>query len=190
MVVGLLGILKAGAAYVPLDPSYPAERLAYMISDAKPCWCSPRGRRQALPVVAAAPEAAGRGDDAGIATGVPLIDLEADAHYGPLSPTVILIFRRPASRQATQPMSSTRQAPPAAQGGHGRASNVQRLFSATDNWFRFGPDDVWTLFHSLAFDFSVWEIWGALLYGGRLVVVPQLVSRSPTSSIGCCAGRG
>src|SRR6185436_6399835 len=43
----------------------------------------------------------------------------------------------------------------------------------------FGPDDVWTLFHSYAFDFSVWELWGALLYGGRLVVVPYWVSRSP-----------
>ena len=40
-------------------------------------------------------------------------------------------------------------------------------------------DDVWTLFHSSAFDFSVWEMWGALLYGGRLVVVPYRVSRSP-----------
>src|SRR6202008_3129934 len=57
--------------------------------------------------------------------------------------------------------------------------NVLRLFSSTDAWFGFGPDDVWTLFHSAAFDFSVWEIWGALLYGGRLVVVPYLVSRAP-----------
>jgi amino acid adenylation domain-containing protein len=57
--------------------------------------------------------------------------------------------------------------------------NVARLFAATDPWFGFGPGDVWTLFHSFAFDFSVWEIWGALLYGGRLVVVPYLVSRTP-----------
>ena len=57
--------------------------------------------------------------------------------------------------------------------------NVTRLFDATDGWFGFGADDVWTLFHSYAFDFSVWELWGALLYGGRLVVVPYWVSRSP-----------
>ncbi|RTQ81562.1 condensation domain-containing protein, partial [Stenotrophomonas maltophilia] len=56
---------------------------------------------------------------------------------------------------------------------------VARLFAATDAQFQFGPEDVWTLFHSFAFDFSVWEIWGALLYGGRLVVVPAAVSRSP-----------
>ena len=54
-----------------------------------------------------------------------------------------------------------------------------RLLSATDSWYQFSERDVWTFFHSHAFDFSVWEIWGALLFGGRLVVVPYLVSRSP-----------
>ncbi len=57
--------------------------------------------------------------------------------------------------------------------------NVTRLFSATQPWYQFNERDVWTLFHSCAFDFSVWEIWGALLFGGRLVVVPYLTSRSP-----------
>ena len=57
--------------------------------------------------------------------------------------------------------------------------NVTRLFAATEKWFSFGAEDVWTLFHSYAFDFSVWEIWGALLYGGRLVVVPKAITRSP-----------
>ena len=58
-------------------------------------------------------------------------------------------------------------------------ANVARLLSATQGWFDFGPDDVWTLFHSAAFDFSVWEIWGALAFGGRLVIVPTPVTRSP-----------
>ncbi|SMX56129.1 Putative non-ribosomal peptide synthetase [Bradyrhizobium sp. ORS 285] len=58
-------------------------------------------------------------------------------------------------------------------------ASVVRLFSATDAWFGFGAQDVWTLFHSLAFDFSVWELWGPLLRGGRLVVVPYWISRSP-----------
>ena len=57
--------------------------------------------------------------------------------------------------------------------------NVTRLFQATHSWFHFDENDVWTLFHSYAFDFSVWEIWGSLLYGGRLVVVPYWSSRSP-----------
>jgi len=58
-------------------------------------------------------------------------------------------------------------------------AHVSRLLAATEGWFRFGPNDVWTLFHSVAFDFSVWEIWGALTLGGRLVMVPTEVTRSP-----------
>src|SRR5205823_2413743 len=57
--------------------------------------------------------------------------------------------------------------------------NVMRLFAATDSWYRFNSSDIWTMFHSYAFDFSVWEIWGALLYGGRLIVVPKDTARSP-----------
>lgn len=57
--------------------------------------------------------------------------------------------------------------------------NVIRLFKSTDCWYQFDEKDTWTLFHSYAFDFSVWEIWGALLYGGKLVVVPYWISRSP-----------
>ncbi|OLS62232.1 non-ribosomal peptide synthetase [Pseudomonas putida] len=57
--------------------------------------------------------------------------------------------------------------------------NVLRLFQATEDWFGFDDKDVWTLFHSYAFDFSVWEIFGALMHGGRLVVVPREVTRSP-----------
>jgi amino acid adenylation domain-containing protein len=58
-------------------------------------------------------------------------------------------------------------------------ANVSRLLAATEPWFGFAPDDVWTLFHSAAFDFSVWEIWGALAFGGRLVIVPADTARSP-----------
>jgi amino acid adenylation domain-containing protein len=68
--------------------------------------------------------------------------------------------------------------------------NVARLFAATDAWFGFGERDVWTLFHSFAFDFSVWEIWGALLHGGRLVVVPKEVARSPGDFYRLVCGEG
>lgn len=57
--------------------------------------------------------------------------------------------------------------------------NVARLMRTTESWFEFNAQDVWTMFHSYAFDFSVWELWGALLYGGRLEVIPYWVSRSP-----------
>ena len=58
-------------------------------------------------------------------------------------------------------------------------AQVVRLFDTTAGWFGFGAEDVWSLFHSIGFDFSVWELWGALLYGGRLVIVPALIARSP-----------
>ena len=61
--------------------------------------------------------------------------------------------------------------------------NVTRLLEATGERFGFTSEDVWTMFHSPAFDFSVWEIWGALLNGGRLVVVPYWVSRSPEAMV-------
>src|SRR5258708_12163254 len=57
--------------------------------------------------------------------------------------------------------------------------NVTRLLDATREWFHFSAKDVWTFFHSYAFDFSVWEIWGALLHGGRLVIALKMVTRSP-----------
>src|SRR5262249_33538316 len=68
--------------------------------------------------------------------------------------------------------------------------NVVRLFSATEHLFRFDAHDVWTLFHSFAFDFSVWEIWGALLNGGRLLVVPYSISRSPEEFLNLIAREG
>jgi amino acid adenylation domain-containing protein len=55
-----------------------------------------------------------------------------------------------------------------------------RLLEQTAPWYGFDADDVWPLFHSYAFDVSVWELWGSLLYGGRLVIVPYLASRSPS----------
>ena len=70
-------------------------------------------------------------------------------------------------------------------------ANVARLFAATRGWFGFDERDVWTLFHSFAFDFSVWEIWGALLHGGQLVVVPLATARSPREFYALlCEARG
>ncbi|MCM3926415.1 amino acid adenylation domain-containing protein, partial [Frankia sp. AiPs1] len=68
--------------------------------------------------------------------------------------------------------------------------SVVALFTAARSLFTFGPDDVWTLFHSFSFDFSVWETWGPLLHGGRLVVVPQDVSRSPADFLDLLARHG
>ena len=57
--------------------------------------------------------------------------------------------------------------------------NITQLLDSLDAGLQLAAGQVWTQCHSYAFDFSVWEIWGALLHGGRLVVVPESVARSP-----------
>ncbi len=143
LVVAILGVLKAGAAYVPLDPASPRERQAFVVEDAD------------IHIVVGSEEIAA-------VEGLPAGDLEP---LGDASSLAYVIYT-----------SGSTGRPKGALITHG---NVTRLFDATEGWFGFDERDVWTLFHSYAFDFSVWEIWGALLYGGRLVVVPWEVSRSP-----------
>jgi amino acid adenylation domain-containing protein len=159
LVVGILGILKAGGAYVPLDPGSPRERLAYMIEDA--------GIQVVVTKehIAVLPDTVGRillDAHRDLLETLPDGDLEPQADGASLAYVIYT--------------SGSTGRPKGALITHG---NVARLFDSTEEWFGFGERDVWTLFHSYAFDFSVWEIWGALLYGGRLVIVPWDVSRSP-----------
>ncbi|MGV4982340.1 amino acid adenylation domain-containing protein [Streptomyces sp. NRAIS4] len=166
LVVALLGVVKSGAAYLPLDPDYPAERLAYMLDDARPF------------VTVTAP-----GTD--IAAGDVLTpDAWSDPALPATDPDVPLDPAHPAYVIYT---SGSTGRPKGVVVPHG---NVVRLFSAAQRHFHFGPDDVWTLFHSYAFDFSVWELWGPLLHGGRLVVVPYTVSRSPAAFLDLIARHG
>ena len=162
MIVGLLGILKAGGAYVPLDPSYPQERLAMMLHDA------------AAPVL--------------------VTERRLGGHLPPTAGHVVCLDEPlPAFESVEVGAQPAPQAEPEnlayvifTSGSTGRPKgvlvthrNVVRLMQATHPWFHFDERDVWTMFHSVTFDFSVWEIYGALLYGGRLIIVPYLVSRSP-----------
>ncbi|HEU4884627.1 MAG TPA: amino acid adenylation domain-containing protein, partial [Longimicrobium sp.] len=157
-VVGILGILKAGAAYLPLDPAYPDDRLAYMLEDS------------GAQVVVTSGDAAGR-----VPPGVETLGLDEDeAQFDSVDFAPVEVS--PEAPAYVIYTSGSTGRPKGVQVTH---ANVVRLMTATDPWFGFGADDVWTLFHSYAFDFSVWEIWGALLYGGRLVVVPFEVSRDP-----------
>ncbi|MFE2187806.1 amino acid adenylation domain-containing protein, partial [Streptomyces sp. NPDC059455] len=162
LVVGVLAVLKAGAVYVPVDPGYPADRVAYVWEDAGP----------SLVVTVA-------GAGVGVPAGVPLVVLDdagVTAELAALDGSDVGV-RVPSEAAAYIIYTSgSTGRPKGVVVSHG---NVVRLFDETDQWFGFGPDDVWTLFHSFAFDFSVWELWGALLRGGRLVVVPFEVSRSP-----------
>ncbi|HEX3552498.1 MAG TPA: amino acid adenylation domain-containing protein, partial [Thermoanaerobaculia bacterium] len=163
MAVAILGVLKAGAAYVPLDPAYPQERLAFLVADSRP------------PVVLTQESLAALLPQPGAGTRVIFLDRDAEriAREHVSKPRIPVSAEYPAYVIYTS--GSTGQP----KGVVVRHGNATRLFSATERWFGFGPEDVWTLFHSYAFDFSVWEIWGALLHGGRLVVVPYWVSRSP-----------
>ncbi|MDX3742944.1 amino acid adenylation domain-containing protein [Pseudomonas sp.] len=162
MVVGIFAILKAGGAYVPLDPAYPADRLDYMIED------SGLQRLLAQPqVLASLP----------VPAGVRVLSLESNDDCSQADPLACSPVTVSPDNLAYVIYTSGSTGKP--KGVLLPQRNVLRLFTATDADFRFGSDDVWSLFHSYAFDFSVWEIFGALLYGGRLVIVPQHTSRSP-----------
>ena len=161
LVVGILGILKAGAAYVPIDPAYPAERVAFILADARaPLLLTQQHMRAALPALAAQ-----------------AVCLDADWPAIEAASAENLPGEQPASDLAYVIYTSGSTGQP--KGVLIEHGHVGRLFAATQPWFHFDQRDVWALFHSYAFDFSVWELWGALLYGGRLVVVPYLTSRAP-----------
>ncbi|WP_447040836.1 amino acid adenylation domain-containing protein [Streptomyces sp. DSM 118878] len=167
LVVAVLGVLKAGAAYVPVDPAYPADRIRHTLLDCRP-----------VQVLTSADVVTGLPDDI---AGEPLV-LDDPVTVAELAglPVVGVVGRRgcvvPEHPAYVIYTSGSTGRPKGVVVAH---QNVVRLFGATDGWFGFGADDVWTLFHSFAFDFSVWELWGPLLRGGRLVVVSHEVSRSP-----------
>ncbi|HEU4881191.1 MAG TPA: amino acid adenylation domain-containing protein, partial [Longimicrobium sp.] len=161
LVVAILAVLKAGGGYVPLDPSYPADRIAFVLEDAGAPVLVTHSRLLAnLPAHGGETLCVDRDADA--------IARESDENPAVAAGTEALAYVIYTSGSTGRP-----------KGVQVTHANVARLFDATDAWFGFGADDVWTLFHSFAFDFSVWELWGALLYGGRLVVVPFLTTRSP-----------
>jgi amino acid adenylation domain-containing protein/non-ribosomal peptide synthase protein (TIGR01720 family) len=160
MIVALLGTLKAGGAYLPLDPDSPRDRLAFMIEDAR------------VPVVLTHARHAGV-----IGRGPAVLCLDTDATAIAAQPTTApACGARPEGLAYVIYTSGSTGKPKGVMIEH---RNAVRLFTATAPWFGFDERDVWTLFHSYAFDFSVWEIWGALLHGGRLVIVPYWVSRAP-----------
>ncbi|HEV7516356.1 MAG TPA: amino acid adenylation domain-containing protein, partial [Thermoanaerobaculia bacterium] len=172
MVVAILATLKAGGAYVPIDPGHPAERQAFMLADSgATVLLTLRTLAERLP--------------AGQAVTV-FLDEIGDLLSGQSAEPPAAEARPENLAYVIYTSGSTGQP----KGSPITHANVARLFAATEPRFRFGPEDAWTLFHSDAFDFSVWEIWGALLHGGRLVLVPFWVSRSPERFRGLLARRG
>lgn len=166
MIVSLLAVLKAGAGYLPLDPDYPSDRISFMLSDAKPV-CMITNRE--VTIESDEIEAIVVDDPKIIETLNKYSEenIENVEQIQPLSPLhIAYVIYTSGSTGRPKGVMIPHQ-------------NVVRLFGATDHWFQFDSNDIWTMFHSYAFDFSVWEIWGPLLYGGRLVIVPHTVSRSP-----------
>ncbi|WP_159064289.1 non-ribosomal peptide synthetase, partial [Streptomyces canus] len=170
LIVALLAVWKAGGAYLPIDPAYPADRIAFVLQDAAPALVLADGDSHVV---------------AGVATeqGLTCVTVDGPGAAGDLT-AFDAVPLGPGERGVVLPdhtayviyTSGSTGKPKGVAVTHSNATN---LFAATESLFTFGQGDAWTWFHSFAFDFSVWELWGALLHGGRVVVVPFEVSRSP-----------
>lgn len=162
LIAGMLGILKAGAAYVPIDPAYPAKRIQFLAADS--------GIGLVVTETALVDRVTGLNTRLLCLDDLPALSTDTVASLSTLreeeDSAAYVIYT-----------SGSTGAPKGVLVEH---RNVIRLFEQTAPWFQFSHEDVWTMFHSISFDFSVWEIWGALLYGGCLVIVPSDVSRFPS----------
>jgi amino acid adenylation domain-containing protein len=190
LVVGILGILKAGGAYVPLDPSYPRDRLSSLAADALAGVESPVLVTQQRLAGLFERETHGDGPERPGAPARPIQIVAMDAGWERIGRESAANLAGGATAQGLAYVIYTSGSTGRPKGVEVTHANVTRLFEATHCWFGFGAGDVWTMFHSAAFDFSVWELWGALLHGGRLVVVPYWVSRSPELFHRLLAGEG
>jgi len=147
MVIGILAIIKSGGAYVPIDLDYPDRRKVFIREDANLKFT--------------------------------LDEMEVDRfiqenrsnEYPIINPKVQL---SPSNLMYVIYTSGSTGVPKGVLIEH---KNVVRLLFNDAFQFDFGSADVWTLFHNFNFDFSVWEMYGALLYGGKLIIVPSEVVR-------------
>jgi amino acid adenylation domain-containing protein len=162
VVIGILAILKTGAAYLPLDPLYPTERVAFMLADAD--------------VDVVLTQRAFADELAALPASCVCLDEPLPPPPAQAPPPAV-----PGSGEDLAYVMYTSGSTGQPKGVRVTHHNVLRLFTATIARFGFGPHDVWTLWHSYAFDISVSEFWGALLVGGRLVVVAHDTSRDPAT---------
>ena len=156
MIAAILGVLKAGCAYLPIDPTYPSARVVQTLKDAAP-----------VAIIT----------DHRLVSGLPSLDFKI-LQIDSVSAESVSNASQLAKAENLAYVMYTSGSTGKPKGVLITHRNVLRLFTETDSWFHFDERDVWTMFHSFAFDFSVWEIWGPLLTGGRLVIVPFEVSRS------------
>ncbi|MDT5153156.1 MAG: glycopeptidolipid biosynthesis protein, partial [Mycobacterium sp.] len=157
-IVSILAVLKTGAAYLPIDPAHPDARIEFMLSDAAPI--------AVLTTAGLRPRLDGY-DPAVIDVNDPAVDTQPSAASAVPTPDDLAYMTY---------TSGTTGVPKGVAVTH---HNVTQLLGTLHADLPAGPGQVWSQWHSLVFDVSVWEIWGALLHGGRLVVVPESVGSSP-----------
>jgi amino acid adenylation domain-containing protein len=172
MLIAILGVLKAGGAYVPLDPESPEERVQYILEDASLITVITQHKfLDRVPAINANNVLCLDHDEFNTI----LMDMPEE------NPCVNTLGLTSANLAYVIYTSGSTGKPKGVLVEH---RNVSRLMEAAKSNFEFSSADVWTLFHSYAFDFSVWEIWGALAYGGRLVIVSHEIARSPVDFYG------
>ncbi|OMB87914.1 non-ribosomal peptide synthetase [Mycolicibacterium conceptionense] len=161
-IVAILAVLKTGAAYLPIDPAVPAARLEFMLADAAPI------------IAVTTAELRSRLDGADVQ--IVEVDDPAVESAGLIYPTADLL--PPAADDIAYLIytSGTTGTPKGVAVTHG---NVTQVLERLHPDLPAGPGQVWSQWHSLVFDVSVWEIWGALLHGSQLVIVPEAVAGSP-----------
>ncbi|WP_196137573.1 non-ribosomal peptide synthetase [Aliikangiella sp. G2MR2-5] len=165
MIVAILAILKAGGAYVPIDPNYPNSRIDYILQDSEVEFVISTNQLNNKLSLKDKVKVISVDEESFVAA---IARLSKDNLSGELT--------RSTERLAYVIYTSGSSGKP--KGVMVEHLNVSRLFTSTNRQFGFSHNDIWTLYHSFAFDFSVWEIWGALLYGGKLIIVPHWVTRS------------
>ncbi|MEN1935219.1 amino acid adenylation domain-containing protein [Paenibacillus sp. 102] len=160
LIAGILGVLKAGGSYLPIDPSYPTERIQYTLEDSETdilLVC----KSEIIPE-----HYNGK-----------VIVME-EINWDEENTTNLLNLNEPSDLAYIIYTSGSTGNPKGVMIEH---RNVVRLLFNDNNLFDFNANDIWTMFHSMCFDFSVWEMYGALLYGGKLIIVPPNVARDTTA---------
>ncbi|MFD4181659.1 amino acid adenylation domain-containing protein, partial [Rhodococcus sp. NPDC058514] len=168
LIVALLAVTVAGGGYLPVDITYPSDRIAFMLDDACPvCVISTSTARSALPSSGSACVLLDSAEvlaDLETRSAAPVSDADRTGRLDPDAVAYVIYTSGSTGRPKAVAVSHR---------------NVLALFANTRTTFAFDETDVWTMFHPHAFDFSVWELWGPLLRGGRLVVVDYVTARSP-----------